>query len=342
MSARAAFQQSQPEIFFLDAQDTDSLSRYLRTRGWIESQEQVVSAASAGEGNMNCTLRIRTSQRSFILKQARPWVEKYPHIAAPWDRALVEAELYKTIQSDPRIRSYTPRLMGFDPDARLLMLEDCGDSPDFTHIYHDAAIDSTELGWLTDFLVTLHSQFRDPALKSVFQNVEMRRLNHEHLFEFPLRPNNGLNLDAITPGLGDSAKSLQEHLPYRSRVASLGELYLNAGECLIHGDYFPGSWLRLGQGIRVIDLEFGFFGLPELDLGMMAAHFHMARCPGSVVENALAAYRAASPMNLDLVLGFAGVEIMRRLIGVAQLPLRYGLEEKQRLLDMSRQLVKGV
>lgn len=39
------------------------------------------------------------------------------------------------------------------------------------------------------------------------------------------------------------------------------------------------------------------------------------------------------------VLAFAGVEIMRRLIGVAQLPVRYGIEEKRRLLDLSRKLV---
>jgi 5-methylthioribose kinase len=342
MSAQAEFQQSHPDVFFLDARDLDALTRYLRTRAWIEPQERVLSAASAGEGNMNCTLRIRTSQRSFILKQARPWVEKYPHIAAPWDRALIEAELYKTIQSDSRIRSYTPELMDFDPDSKLLMLQDCGDSPDFTHIYHDQAIDAAEVAWLADFLVTLHSRFRDPSLMSTFRNIEMRQLNHEHLFEFPLRPNNGLTLDAITPGLADSARSLQEDLPYRNRVANLGELYLSAGECLIHGDYFPGSWLRSSQGIKVIDLEFGFFGLPELDLGMMSAHFHLALCPGSVVENALAAYRAARPLDLDLVRGFAGVEMMRRLIGVSQLPLRYGLEEKQRLLDVSRQMVKGL
>src|SRR2546421_5684303 len=51
-----------------------------------------LSAAPAGEGNMNYTLRIGTSERSFVMKQARPWVEKYPHIAAPWDRALMRSE----------------------------------------------------------------------------------------------------------------------------------------------------------------------------------------------------------------------------------------------------------
>ena len=46
---------------------------------------------------MNCTLRVTTTRRSFILKQARPWVEKYPQIAAPVERARVEAAFYAAV-----------------------------------------------------------------------------------------------------------------------------------------------------------------------------------------------------------------------------------------------------
>ena len=35
----------------------------------------------------------------------------------------------------------------------------------------------------------------------------------------------------------------------------------------------------------------------------------------------------------------AGVEIMRRLIGVAQLPLGYGIDKKRELLELSQKLV---
>ena len=37
--------------------------------------------------------------------------------------------------------------------------------------------------------------------------------------------------------------------------------------------------------------------------------------------------------------GYAGVEIMRRLIGVAQLPIRSGIETKRTLLERSRRLL---
>ena len=50
---------------------------------------------------------------------------------------------------------------------------------------------------------------------------------------------------------------------------------------------------------------------------------------------------AAIERHLDaaLVAGYAGVEIMRRLIGVAQLPLSYDIDRKRSLLRLSRRLV---
>lgn len=47
------------------------------------ADEVVEGVEREGEGNMNCVVRVMTSRRSFILKQSRPWVEKYPGFAAP-------------------------------------------------------------------------------------------------------------------------------------------------------------------------------------------------------------------------------------------------------------------
>jgi 5-methylthioribose kinase len=269
-------------------------------------------------------------------------VEKYPHIAAPWDRALMEAQFYNAIQADRSLAAYMPGLLGFDPDARILVLEDFGAAPELTHIYRDRSISSQEIESLTGFLVGLHSRFRNASLAGAFANTEMRKLNHTHIFDFPLRPENGLNLDSITPGLAGAARKLQQDAAYRNRVAALGDLYLGVGQCLIHGDYFPGSWLGTSQGVRVIDPEFCFFGRPEIELGVMIAHLHLALCPAELGEDVMKIYRTAgAATDLDLTRQFAGVEIMRRLIGVAQLPLPYGIEEKQRLLEMSYRMVTG-
>jgi 5-methylthioribose kinase len=325
----------------LDRDHPAEIEAYLRRRGWAGEAERVLAAEPAGPGNMNCVLRIKTSDRTFVLKQSRPWVEKYAHIPAPWDRAWMEGAFYREIQSDAALAGHMPRLLGFDPETRLLMLEDLSPARDLTGIYAGEPIDEADIGVLTHFLLTLHCNFSDGRLSDEFVNPEMRALNHEHIFVFPLRFDNGFDLDAITRGLNDAAHALRSEAHYRECVSKLGELYLGPGFCLVHGDYFPGSWLKTANGMRVIDPEFCFFGMPEFDVGVMTAHLHLAQAPQALIEDVHKIYTARAPLDLALTRQFAGVEIMRRLIGAAQLPLSYGLDQKRRLLDLSHALVTG-
>ncbi|HXV62677.1 MAG TPA: phosphotransferase [Vicinamibacteria bacterium] len=325
--------------FLVEPADVAGLERYAREEGFLGDREALVSITRAGEGNMNLTLRLATTERTFILKQARPWVEKYPQIAAPPDRALVEIAFYETVSTRPRLRDAMPKLLGADRKARVVVLEDLGEAQDFTDLYGGATLAERELGELLSYAATLHEPFEalESERKQVFANREMRALNHHHIFELPLVEDNGLDLDAITPGLGDVALSLKRDSDYLGHVEELGKLYLADGEHLVHGDYFPGSWLRTPSGIRVIDPEFCFLGERSFDLGVFLAHLCLARQPQSLRDAVLHAY--GDRRFTSLVRGFAGVEIMRRLLGVAQLPLTYGIREKTELLQTSRELV---
>ena len=123
-----------PGKFFLTT-SVPRITEALESNAWLQAGEVVERAGRAGEGNMNCVVRVTTSRRSFMLKQSRPWVEKYPSYSAPWDRALVEAEFYKTVENFAGLTRYLPRLLNFDPAERLLMLEDLEDANDFTFLY---------------------------------------------------------------------------------------------------------------------------------------------------------------------------------------------------------------
>jgi 5-methylthioribose kinase len=326
--------------FFVDPSDLEELTRYARSRGFIDPDEQLIGAEKAGEGNMNLTLRLKTPTRSIVLKQARPWVEKYPDIAAPADRALVETKFYETIQNRRALRDAMPRLLGSDPPSRVLILEDLGRAQDFTGLYASSTMSLEDLSALVSYLATLHEPFSlDEDARARFLNREMRALNHEHIFCFPLLDDNGLDLDAITPGLQSAAQSLKNDGEYVRVVARLGELYLKDGPALVHGDYFPGSWLRTEHGVRVIDPEFCFLGEPAFDVGFMLGHLYLADQPEELRDALLELYRSRDEDFPRLARQFGGVEIMRRLIGVAQLPLTCGLEKKKQLLATSRDLV---
>ena len=339
-----ALREAYPGTFFLTP-DVSAVASYLASRNWLTPDEAVERVSRAGEGNMNCVLRVATSRRTFILKQSRPWVEKYPSVAAPWDRALVEARFYREVEPHQMIAQYLPRLLGSDTDERLMMLEDLGEAQDFTFVYANGGRrpEEVELDRLIDFLVALHTTFQAPELAASFSNKDMRALNHEHIFALPLREDNGLDLDAITPGLRALALALQQDTEYCSAVGAAAERYMDPsrGPCLIHGDYFPGSWLRARQSVYVIDPEFCFFGPPEWDLGVMIAHLYFAAQPQTSMNRLCSRYAKLAPVDRELVSQFAGVEIMRRLVGVAQLPVQFSLQRKAELLQRSRALMLG-
>lgn len=326
------------EVVF-GADHLEEVARWLGATGWLEPGESIVEVAPAGAGNMNCTLRARTERRSLILKHGRPWVEKYPHIPAPADRTRVEAAFYEVVRPFPAISQRMPALLGFDAEARILMLEDCG-AGDWTRVYHGEALDDRTCEELVEYLCALHAIELPAGERQRFRNLEMRLLNHEHIFSFPLRHSNGLDLDAITPGLSHVAHRLSRDREYVWRVTELGRLYLGEEDAsLLHGDYFPGSWLATRLGVRVIDPEFAFVGSPEFDVGVMLAHLILAGQRADLGGRVLHSYEARRPLDVQLASAVAAVEIMRRLIGVAQLPLSLSLAQKKELLELSRELI---
>jgi 5-methylthioribose kinase len=324
---------------FLDGDNREAIERYVVERGLVEPSRLPVEVSRAGSGNMNLVLRVTPAAGNpFIVKQGRPWVEKYKQIPAPPNRTLVEAAFYEVVRTDPRVARRMPEVLDLDRVNHVLVLEDVGRASDFTSIYADGAIPPSVvmilLQWLNDLAdvpVLMES-------RAVLTNRAMRALNHEHIFCLPLRDENGLDLDAITPGLRDAARDLTADRHYAAAVAAAGRRYLDEGSALVHGDYFPGSWLMAADGVRVIDPEFCFLGDPEFDCGILAAHLTIAGCDPAVLHMVTAS-AGTRRLDLDRLATYAGIEIMRRLIGVAQLPIAFGIDRKRTLLDRSRRLV---
>jgi 5-methylthioribose kinase len=246
----------------------EDLSKWLQTVGWLEPHERLLDIAPAGAANMNCARRLRTDRRSVILKHGRPWVEKSPHIPAPVERTLAEAIFYQTVRDVPAVAGRMPRMLGYDHGANMLMLEDCGAAADFTHLYVRGTLNPRTADQLVDYLSALHAIPVSYGTRLTLRNDAMRRSNHERIFRLPLDPDNGLHMDAITPGLSAIARRVTRDRRYVTRVMELGRMYVeDEGPVLVHGDFFPGSWLVTSAGPCIIDPEFAFIGPAEVDLG---------------------------------------------------------------------------
>lgn len=328
---RERFQLIYPKAFFL-SDSINALSEYLKGKNWLHSGEHIQSVEKPGEGNMNCVFRIITNERSFIIKQARPWVEKYPQIEAPVERNEIEGNYFSLINKDEILRKFSPELLGIDKDSFVLLMSDLGNGADYAHLYQkNQTISELELEGIIRYLSQLHI-LENPTFS---ENKAMRALNHFHIFTFPFLEENDFNLDDIQEGLQVLSLPYKKNEALKSRIAELGNRYLSTGNHLIHGDYYPGSWLQTSKGLKIIDPEFSFKGPKEFDMGVLIAHLMMAQQGKKLIEKAIIQYETNHAINHNIFAGFAGTEILRRLFGVAQLPLILSINEKKNLAQMA-------
>ncbi|MEM8507959.1 MAG: phosphotransferase [Bacteroidota bacterium] len=309
------------------------IQHYLRSKKWLRPEEQIASIEKPGEGNMNVVLRIRTRERSFILKQSRPYVQKYQHIDAPLSRIRVEYEFYRAMQGG-EASEYLPKILGYDDSNYVMLLEDLGNCEDLTAIYNGRNIAIKKVEQLISILNQVHTK---SSAMPFPQNLEMRHLNHEHIFILPFLEDNGFSLDDVQPGLQQLAEPYKADSTLKKSIATIGQRYLSQGNTLLHGDYYPGSCMMEGNNLYVIDPEFSFMGFAEFDLGVMAAHLILATHKNTYLETVVKHYGGTADRTLTSQI--AGIEMMRRIIGLAQLPLERTLDEKKSLLHMAHKMI---
>ncbi|MCA1762837.1 MAG: phosphotransferase [Flavobacteriales bacterium] len=320
--------------------DTGFLQGFLADRNWLQEGESLIGTEIPGDGNMNFTLRLITDQRTVIIKQSRDHIEKYPAVPAPTDRALREAEFYELIATCRSLRQKMPKLLGVDRKNHVLLLEDLGDESDYSSLYREGEqIATKEIKELANFLSTLHLNFHRETSPNRIRNTAMRKLNHQHIFILPYQKENGFDLDSVLPGLSDASMDVKTDSKISTSIKELGEIYLRDGDHLLHGDFFPGSWLNTKGGIRIIDPEFCFFGPAEFETGVTLAHLKMADQTHAIQKQWVEMYMKHAPLEKELCEKFAAVEVIRRLIGLAQLPLDINLEKRIELLENAREIL---
>ena len=306
----------------------------LQNLGFWQSGEKISQISIPGESNMNLVLRIETNQGSYILKQAKSYVRKYPQIPAPIHRIEIEYQFLKQLTGNSFLASLSPKVLQYDAPNHLMLLEDLGEGSDFLSLYGgQRQLKNEEVKHLVDYLMHLHQL----QITNFPATGAMRTLNHEHIFNFPFLEENGVDLDSIQPGLQEVSLSYKTDLLLKQGIQALGNRYLADGKVLIHGDYYPGSWLQVPSGIKIIDPEFGGLGDAEFDLGVFLAHLDLSQQAEDLSAQVQIQYTL--PVDWSLVQQYRGVEILRRLIGIAQLPVFLSLDAKKSLLASARTYV---
>jgi 5-methylthioribose kinase len=280
----------------------------------------------AGTGNINWVRRVRSlgDGASWVVKQARPALERFPEYRAPTERALFEARYFETTAPFDR-EGVCIGVLFFDERERVLVLEDLGDAEPLSAALargpaSEVAAAACTLG---AFLGAVHAGTRSRSLAKRFENDAMRRLHGDHIFHLPYRPNEF----TLSPAVAARADALRRDAALIETIDAAYERYLRPEGALIHADVQPDNVLLTPRGPRLLDAEIAHVGDPAFDLGILVAHLLLAAVVHSggssaPIGEAWSAYaRAHGDRGLARfrdVARYAGIELLRRTIGAAR------------------------
>lgn len=306
--------------------DESNVFKYLRERGLLASGEEA-SLEEAGDGNINWVRRVRgAGQRSWVLKQARPALERFPEYRVTTERLVFEARYYEVTARFDTGR-ILPRVLHFDEAWRVLVLEDLGDAERLDHAFARRADTARPLRALATFLGAVHAGTRDPDLAERFTNGEMQRLHGDHIFQLPYRENEF----PLSSAMRARAEAIWRDSELVGRIDAAYQRYLEPHGALVHADAQSGNVLLAERGPVLLDAEIAHIGDPAFDIGILLAHVLLpgvaagdAARSESLARGTWQAYAEshgdeALPSQVD-VMRYAGIELLRRCLGAARVP----------------------
>lgn len=323
--------------------------------------------------------------RSLAVKQALPWVRVAgPSWPMSPDRADAEARAYAQLarvapEEIPAIHGYDPEnhalVMEDMSDLevlRTLLNEGASYGPHTSarigELLARLSFATSDFGMPSAERKALIAASVSPELCKITEDVVLSEpyVEHEH--------------NHWHDGVDDLAKAFRADTRLRTEVADLRHTFMTSAQALLHGDLHTGS-IMVGERegtpvVRVFDPEFSFVGPIGFDLGLYWANAlvseERARALGRLTDHAdqlrlsweafEAEFRRLWPTRVDTFfddaylerflrrvwtesLGYAGTEIIRRIIGFAHLTdlttLEDPVEASRRSLLIGRELIVG-
>lgn len=296
---------------------------FLCERGLI-SPETPCTTELAGDGNINWVRRVQAADgRSWIVKQAREQLEKFPQYRADTRRILVEAAWIRQAATVDR-DTCCPIILDFDADRRVLVLEDLGRCPRLDDELLTTRDLSAPLATIGGLLGRVHKSTQGvSSIHSTFRNVGMRDLHFAHIFELPFAENDF----PLPQPVRDRARQIWDHEPLRDQIETVHQQCRSAEDVLVHADPQPGNILLPTAGAKLLDAEIAHIGCAALDPGILLAHIALSAI--ALKDEALLRTRTAAlwdsyqagaqDMTIwEATVRIAGIEILRRTIGAAR------------------------
>eukprot|EP00605_Chrysophyceae_sp_TOSAG23-4_P003002 GSChrysophyteH1.ASY1.ANO1.3307.1 assembled CDS len=300
-------------------------------------------------------LSIEGKRLQLVVKQALPYIR----VVESWPLTLRRAsfEVAALREHHKHCPNLVPEVFHFDQNLAIIIMQYIAPPhlilrkafiagmkfPLFAE--HLATFLATTL-WNTSCLALDGPTFRTRVSKWS-KNVELCGLTERVVFTDPYSLNEANRW--TSPQLDDIAKHIREDSDLKTAAAIMKGRFLQNCESLIHGDLHSGSVMASESSTYVIDPEFAFYGPMGFDLGAIFANILLSIFSQAAVENRenyaewlsqqlRSLWDHFESKFLDLwnnqaegtqtrymkqlwydSLGFAGVKMIRRIVGIAHI-----------------------
>ncbi|MCD7441918.1 S-methyl-5-thioribose kinase [Streptomyces lincolnensis] len=350
---------------------------------WDETTDPEVREVSDGNMNRVFLASAPDGTHSLAVKQALPWVRVAgPSWPMNPDRADAEARAYEQVakvapDKIPAIHGYDPENYALVMEdmsdlevLRTLLNEGASYGPHTSarigEFVAQFSFATSDFGMASADRKALIAASVSPELCKITEDVVLSEpyIEHEH--------------NHWHEGVADLAAQFRADARLRTEVADLRHVFMTSAQALLHGDLHTGSIMvgdREGTPVvRVFDPEFSFVGPIGFDLGLYWANTlvseQRARALGRLTDHAdqlrlsweafETEFRRLGPTRVDTFfddayldrflkrvwtesLGYAGTEIIRRIIGFAHLTdlttLPDPVQASRRALLIGRELI---
>ncbi|KEZ52671.1 S-methyl-5-thioribose kinase [Metabacillus indicus] len=363
---------------------TESAAVTLALRLGLFEEKSVLSCTEIGDGNLNLVFRITDqSNNGLIIKQALPYAKV---IGESWpltlDRARIESSAM--LKQAETAGDYVPKIYYSDETLAITAMEDLShlqiaragliEGKDFPLLgRHIGEFLGKTLFYSSDF--ALNPQTKKQLVKQ-FSNPELCKITEDFVFTDPFFD---VESNSFEDELRPAAEAIWNDTELKLEVAKLKHKFLTEAETLVHGDLHTGSIFADDETTKVIDPEFAYYGPTGFDYGHFTANLLMNAISREEakqqvlldhIETAWTVFaeefsKAWEKDGLEVytgidgylsfilektfedAVGFAGVEIIRRTIGLAHVadldliePHDRKIEAKIRALELGKKLVK--
>ena len=346
-----------------------TLPDYLRQRRAelrMFEPEAVLRIEEIGDGNLNTVYRVSDATnpaRSLVLKHAPPYIKILgPDYPLSTERLTFESralEVYNRLASGA-----VPVQYDFDVDAAVIAMEDLREAHVLRDVLIAGTVDPTIAEQIGRFMGVVHSQTYVDNIgnttaqdyRQQFANTTMQSITADYVFTFPFTEH---ETNFWTPGLEPDVQRLKTDTDFLRQVEHLKRIFLTAQQGVTHGDLHTGSVLVQDSGAKVIDAEFAFYGPVGFDLGLYWANYFLSYFSHQDTLSVQSALKTAvgqvwdtytaefTTVDIGLkaqvlgnifqdAVGFAGLEILRRLIGAAHVKDIEGIVDLSRKLSVER------